>query len=231
MPADAFIVLACSKKIGGLCVAGIKPSDARWIRPVSGIGAGQLYPSQCEVDGHNPRHLDIVSFRHTGPTYDPAQPENVLITADPWRLDGAVALSDAYETLRPALVGGPALLGNCGRAVDDEVAQQGMSASLALVEPDDLQLVLEAGFNKPSPRAQFRLNGCFYNLPITDFEVGPALRRAGWGTHDWEELGLEQPEKVLLSVSLGEPIQPGGPHWKLVAGLIRLPGDDDDDDE
>jgi hypothetical protein len=96
-----------------------------------------------------------------------------------------------------------------------------MSASLALVEPDDLQLVLEVRSNKPSPRAYFRLNGCFYNLPISDFETGPALRQAGSGTHTWEELGLDQPGKVLLTISLGEPFE--GSHWKLVAGLIRLP--------
>jgi hypothetical protein len=223
MPTDDIIVLARSKKIGGICLAGIAPTTGQWIRPISGLDAGQLMRGHCEVAGRLPQHLDVVRFDHTGPTSDPAQPENVRITGSDWELVETIAPGNGYNTLSPYIVAGPLLLGNRGRAVDDAVAQQGIEASLALIEPDSLELCLRTGYNRDSPRAQFSLDGAPYDLPISEFEVGPALRRAGLGTHSFSDIGFDEPGRVLLTISLGEPLQDSTERWKLVAAVIRLP--------
>ena len=224
MPNDELIVLACSRKTGGLCIAGIEPRTGRWIRPVSGVGNGELYPQHCDVNGRPPQLLEIVQFDHTGPTGDPAQPENVRIAQSQWSLTGVVPAASAYHTLASTLVSGPTLLGDTEVSIDDTVAQQGIPASLALIAPEDLEFRLAARGPYPaSPRASFHLDGCDYDLPITDRQVRPALQRAGVGTHDLVQLGFPAATRVLLTISLGEPINPGQARWKLIAAIVQLP--------
>jgi hypothetical protein len=180
-------------------------------------------PRHCSVDGRQPALLDVVRFEHSGPTGEPAQPENVRITGTDWEPVVTIPATDAYEILEPYLVEGPDLLGNRGRAVPDAIAQQGIPSSLALIEPEGLELCVEQRDVRRSARAQFWLGDAHYDLPISELALKPALLRAGLGTHTFAGLGLGAPGRVLLTISLGEPFEPGKPRWKLVAGVTLTP--------
>ncbi|HET7445779.1 MAG TPA: hypothetical protein VFJ57_14090 [Solirubrobacterales bacterium] len=223
MPTAEVIVLAASKKMGGLCVAGVSTRSGRWARPVSDLEHGQLERGHCEVAGRLPRLLDVVRFEYVEQLDDPAQPENLLLDDRPWEWVETIEPSLAYERLRGSLVRGPRLLGNRGKAMLDEKAREGVESSLALVEPQE-PLVFRAerkDGGRLSPRVEFQLRGQGYDIGITDFVVGPRLRQLGEGEYSAEELGLGRPGHVLLTASLGEPLDEW--RWKLAAAIQFLP--------
>ena len=224
MPIEEMIVLANSRKMGGRCVAGISRGSGGWVRPVSSRPEGELAPTDCAVEGRPPRVLEIVRFSHQGLLNDPAQPENVLIDDDRWELVGEVGAEEAYDLLCPYLETGPGLLGGTDKGVPDAVAQQGVEASLCLVEPDSIQFVSEEPFRPWKPRkarAVFELASRWYDLGITDSVVAPRLRRAQYGSYCAADLGFSTPAHTLLTVSMTEPLD--GTRWKLAAAVHLLP--------
>ncbi len=224
MPVDEVLILACSKKWGGRCVAGISRKTGNWVRPVSNHLHGELYPYHYRVDGHDIEPLDVVGFEHGGQIDDPSQPENVKVGASRWWLTGRVDRTDAAAVLEPHLVNGPALLGNRGSAVTEEQAMRGVDASLALVRPRSTKFHLEPpweGAGRSRPRAGFELGGEDYDLALTDYLVAPRLMNAGLGTHSLTDLGFDAEADIYLTVSLAEARD----DWctKLVAAVLCLP--------
>jgi hypothetical protein len=224
VPTEEIIVLADSKKMGGRCLAGISTRSGEWIRPVSELADGVIYPFHCRVQGRQPRLLDVVRLPYQRRLETPTQPENLLISGEEWSLAGSLEPDVAYAELRPFLDPGPALFGNGQRGVDEEVANQGLAASLALIESDLEPTFVVKGPSQPGgsaqTRATFELGGWCYDLPITDFEIRPRLLMAGAGSHGCAEIGLESGDHILLTISLGLPWN--GTHWKLVAGLLAV---------
>lgn len=224
MPTEEIVVLASSKKLGGRCVAGISINSGAWVRPVSNFGEGELYPHQCRVDGRLPSPLDVVEFAYVGPVEDPAQPENVLVADEAWRLTETLDPVNAYDRLTRFLSPGPGLFGNRGKAVDEEVAAAGLAASLELVEPSgDVEFSLEPPFKPGGPsrtRVTFSLAGQTYDLPVTDFWVRPRLLKLEFGRFSPEQVGLDPARRLLLTVSLGGA--KFGAHWKLVAAVLSI---------
>jgi hypothetical protein len=222
MPGERVLTIASSRKLGGYCVAGVSLSDGRLLRPVSPYGSGALSARECRVRGRAPRLLDVVSFEHAGPAGDPAQPENLVIADRPWRLEGRANPDRALEVLLGLAHSGPTLLANHGRAVPAHVAAAGLEASLVLIEPDHLRFGHgpRADAHTGSSRALFRFGGRAWNLPITDFEIGPRLLRLPEGLHGWADLGLDRPKRTLLTISLGTVHDDW--HHKLVAAVLRF---------
>jgi hypothetical protein len=223
MPSEEIIVLADSKKIGGRCIAGISTSSGEWIRPVSDLQDGTLYPFHCRVGRRLPELLDVVRFSHDGKTEDPAQPENRLIADEPWRLVGAIDSASAYRELEPVLSTGPQIFGNGGKGVDESVASDGIAESLTLIEPDvnSLEFAVKSPYHpggNPRTRVAFQLGGWSYDLPLTDFAVRPKLLALGHGNYGPNDAELGPGNHVVLTVSLGLPMN--SVHWKLVAGLL-----------
>ena len=219
------IVLANSRKLGGRCVAGISTSSGEWIRPVSDLAHGELDTYRCRVDGRQAALLDVVRFDYTERCDDPVQPENVLVADTDWDLVDVIDPSGAYPRLRDHLSPGPVLLGNRGKAVKGSVAEAGLDASLALIEPTaPVELVLqppgETG-GKLKPSAAFELDGKEYELRLTDYVVAPRVQRAGVGRHAPEDLGLPVGDRTLLTVSLAEAHNQW--HTKLAAAMLFLP--------
>jgi hypothetical protein len=105
---------------------------------------------------------------------------------------------------------------NCA-ALDDRPAQ----TSLALIAPVDLrwQIRLTEDF-KIRTRALFRLGHVRYNLSVTDPVWERRLRSLPEGDHDLIDAGVGPNQKVLLTISLGEPFH--GDCYKLVAGVIVI---------
>ncbi|HEX5610322.1 MAG TPA: hypothetical protein VFX45_09550 [Solirubrobacterales bacterium] len=224
MPSDEFIVLACSLKKTGRCVAGISTRTKQWVRPVSTYDEGQLGPYQYLIDGREPKLLDIVECEHQGPTGDPAQPENVLVGDEPLRLAGRVDPDEAYERLTPHLAEGPELFGNIGASVPEAEAEAGVACSLALIEPQELSFELRepwGGRSRASPRAHFELDGCAYDIGLTDRIVRPRLFKAGYGIYSPADLDIKAGEHTLLTASLGGAFKQA--HWKLAAAVVFLP--------
>lgn len=224
MPVNEILVLACSKKWGGRCVAGISKRTGDWLRPVSNHPHGELYPYHYRIDGRDTEILDVVGFEHGGGADDPSQPENVEVAASRWWLTGKVDAADAVAVISPHLVNGPTLLGNRGLAVPGEEAMRGVGASLALVRPRSTEFHLEPprkGTSRPRPRVGFELGGQRYDLALTDYLVAPALMNAGLGTHELIALGFDADADVFLTVSLAEARD--GWCTKLVAAVLFLP--------
>lgn len=222
MSDERILVVANSRKTGRRCVAGISLLDGRFVRPISPHGSGALSDRECRVGGRTPRLLDVVSFAHRGPGSDPAQPENVVIANAPWKLDGPANRGQALELLLKVAAKGSALFGNRGRAVPEPVAVEGLDASLALIEPAHLRFGHgpRAHAHAGSPRALFRYGGQGWSLPVTDFDFGPRILRMPEGVYGWEDLGFDEPDRALLTASLGTAHE--GWHHKLVAAVLRF---------
>ncbi len=222
MSHERILVVASSRKTGGRCVAGVSLLDGRFVRPISPRGNGALSDRECWVAGHTPRLLDVVSFAHRGPRSDPAQPENVVIADAPWKLEGPANRGQALELLLKVAARGSPLFVNRGRAVPETVAAKGLKASLALVEPALLRFGHgpRTRAHSGSPRALFGYGGQAWSLPVTDFDLGPKTLRMPEGIYGWADLGLDEPERVLLTTSLGTAHE--GWHHKLVAAVLRF---------
>jgi hypothetical protein len=222
MPIDQILVVANSRKTGAHCVAGVSLPDRRLVRPVSSHGNGALSERECRVQGNTPRLLDVVSFEHVGSASDPAQPENLIIADAPWQGEGAADLGQAREILLEVADPGPTLFVNQGRAVPEHVAAAGLGASLMLIEPEDLHFGHgpQADAHTGSPRALFQFGGDAWSLPLTDFDVGPKVLQLPEGVYQWTDLGLDEPKRALLTVSLGSAYE--GWHHKLVAGVLGV---------
>lgn len=216
-------VIANSRKHGGRCLAGVSLEDGRLVRPVSTHSGGALSGTECGVGGRTPRLLEIVSFEHCGSAGDPAQPENVVIESSPWRLEGSEDPATAREVLSNIAVEGPAIFGNCGRAVHEDVAIEGMDSSLAIVEPEELRFghgPTAGAHAAGKPRVVFDFCGQELNFALTDFEIRGKLLQLPGGVYRWEDLGLLEPEHALLTVSLGALNDVW--HQKLVAAVLRF---------
>jgi hypothetical protein len=223
MPREQMLVVANSRKMGGRCLAGVSLRDGRLVRPISPYGNGALSDKECRVGAGTPQLLEVVSFVHENSTRDSAQPENVVITLAPWKLEGAFELDEALEVLLPVAHQGPKLFANSGRAVPEHVAAAGIEASLALIEPEHLRFGhgSQADAHTGSPRALFGFGGQDWSLPVTDFDVGPRILKLPEGVYGWAELGLREPKQALLTVSLGTAHE--GWHHKLVAAVLSFP--------
>jgi hypothetical protein len=223
MPVDEMVVLACSKKWGGRCVAGVSRGTGRWLRPVLPRSEGGLGSYYWRIGGHEIGPLDVVRFEHRGELDDPTQPENVEVTDSRWELIDRVDRVSAYDTLSPHLVEGPRLLGNRGAAMPESEASRGVEASLALIAPGRIEFHLEPpydGTSKLRPRVRFELHGQDYDLALTDYLVRPRLLRAGLGHHDIADIGIEPASGILLTTSLAEARE--GWCTKLVAAVLPL---------
>jgi hypothetical protein len=224
MSVDEIVVLACSKKWGGRCVAGISRRTGRWLRPVSAQARDGLAPYYWRIDGREIKPLDVVSFEHRGASGDPTQPENVEVAESRWELTDRIEPEDALGVLSSHLANGPGLLGNRGSAVPETVARHGVDASLALIAPENIECHLDPpheGTSKLRPRIQFELSGQRYDLALTDYLVRPKLFAAGLGNHGLSDLGLEAASSILLTISLAEALD--GWCTKLVAAVLPLP--------
>jgi len=203
------LCLANSRKHGRRCVAGIL-GDGSWVRPVSDTEDGSLAESACRLDTGRPiQPLDVVKLAVTRADPRPHQPENWLITDEPWKLLRTQATSDITSFLDQHAYDEPLIFGTRGRAVSwEQVLDRDTDHSLALVK------VTRPSFSwsEWSPtqlRADFVYRGNSYDLPVTFEDLPPAGRSAA----DW-----------YLTISLGEPYaRQGNKCFKLVAGAIEIP--------
>jgi hypothetical protein len=212
------VCFANSRKTSGRCVAGKewldgKPGD--WVRPIGASPTHELSEEERRFgDGRDPEPLDIIQVPCRKPMPLLHQPENHAIASEPsWKITGKLPWKDVHEWIDR-----PASLWHLGQhsksGVNDRVAvNQGITASLYLITPDSLRLLV--GPRDPGSRRQVR--GAFlyqreaYRLVVTD----PVVEKSFLAQEDGE-YDVDSP---TICVSLGEPLH--GFHYKLIASVLN----------
>ena len=203
------LCLANSRKYGRRCVAGML-GDGSWIRPVSETEDGSLPESACRLDEGRPiQPLDVVELAVAKADPRPHQPENWLITDEPWKLLRTRAISDITSFLNRHICDEPSIFGTRGRSVSwAQIRIRGVDHSLALVKVTR-PLFRWSEWNPTQLRAVFPYRGRTYDFPMT-FEDRPPPGRSASAWY--------------LTISLGEPLERQGKDcYKLVAGAIEIP--------
>jgi len=225
MPTHELLILAVTKMLGGVCIAGMTSdpdpvTGLRWVRPVREFGhvlLGDITTPDQEVL----RPFDVVSFNLIRPRPEPPHTED-------WITD--------FVRQRPSIVRrleGERRQGFLDRHQDTAPLQvlQANQRSLCLIKPDwvtgSFQLDLPSG--DFDARLTFGLVGHAYGasyakggLPVTDLKWR-ALGRAWLGPRDGrrdfagdleKEFGLGQ---IYLAVGLTRSFQ--GSFWPIIVGV------------
>ena len=225
LPTIEIICLANSRKLLGRCIAGLRTDGKGWIRPVSESQDGTLFLSDYTLkDGSEARVLDVVSIEFTKPRPDIYQPENWVISDTHWKLIERPASFGQQRIFHAFIVQGPELFGDqsdriCAKVFSEAPAK----SSLGLVIPDEIEWTVTKNIKgKRQIRALFNLRGAPYNLGITDPILEQYLRKRPFGNYPIDSIGLKKNDKLLLTISLGEPFQ--GDCYKLVTSVLFLKG-------
>ena len=221
-----FICLANSRKLSGRCVAGLRTDGGGWIRPVSHEESGTLWPRHYTLnDGREARLLDVIEVVVTSPRPEPHQPENWVLGERRWRLVRRLEPATAWKAgvLGEFLAPGPYLLGNRTDRLDySTLLESPARSSLALIEPAGVSWDIIGQFGgRRQTRARFQLSGVTYNLSVTDPNWEQRLSELSYGIHPRAAAGISQQDRLLFTVSLGEPFK--GECYKLVAAVLVLP--------
>lgn len=222
MPAFELICLANSRKLGERCIAGLRTDTAEWIRPVSHAPHGELNYSQRNLGtAGDPQNFDVISVGVANPTPTPSQPENWLIDGTRWRLVSRPASSGLHSVLSRAMYGGSKLFGT----ISDRIAVASFSPapakeSLALIKPENLRWFTN---RYGRARALFAAADVTYDLAVTDPLFEAQIKALKGNYHKSTALGIEDEDRLLFTVSLGEPLE--GNCYKLVAAVLTLPSD------
>ncbi|MBI4492216.1 MAG: hypothetical protein HY690_05430 [Chloroflexi bacterium] len=225
MPVVELVCLANSRKYGGRCVAGLRTDGGGWVRPVARGEQGTLFPQHYTLnDGTAARLLDVLRVELVEPRPEPHHPENWLMGRRRWELVARPGGAHLAPLLRAHLARGPELLGSkFDRAPFESFSTTPAEASLALVAPDDLAWSIRASLSgRWQARATFTLAGQRYSLAITDPAWEQRLCQLPAGLHPLEAAGLEAGQRVLLTISLGEPYEDRC-CYKLVASVLVPP--------
>lgn len=229
MPVFTMICMANSTKLGGRCVAGLRVDGGGWIRPVSNdeSSKGALSPRHYKLeDGAEVRPLDVVEISVIRPFPQPHQPENWLIEDKPWQLIQRKPGPEILNILHAQIFRGSALLGNRSDRISfDTFVTTPAQTSLVLVEPENLYWHITSDIkNRPQVRAVFQLSGQGYDLVVTDPLWNGQLKVLPFGCYPGLDVpGLKSGDKILFTISLGEPFEKDNCCYKLVAGVISLP--------
>lgn len=212
------IILASSRKNGGICLAGKRHGMGEWVRPVS-VQPGQAWSvrSLHYVAGCVPQVGErfLLPLGHSVP--NAYQRENCSVRFAPWRAAGRLSTRELEKLAdKPSalwLNGWHSVHGWNDR-IPALIAAQRCDSSLLLIRPDALRFRLDQAGCELALRAVFDYRGQHYDLKVTDDPV-----RARWIERLAE--GHDGRADALLCISLGQAFQ--GYCYKLAAGVIELP--------
>ena len=158
------ICLANSKKLGGWCIAGLRTDGGGWVRPVADTGHGQLYPGHMKLpDGSQPKTLDLLRIPLKEPRPLRSQPENWLVSTEPWSLLARPAPEAMLRELDTALVRGPDLLGTPNDSVAESYFEtHPAAASLAVIAPTGMRWHVTRKSRGRQLRTKFRVRDAKY---------------------------------------------------------------------
>jgi hypothetical protein len=224
VPSVDLICLANSYKWHSRCLAGLRADGGGWVRPVSDREHGELHYSQYRLpDLSEPHIFDVIRVGLARHRPLPHQPENWLVDDSPWTLLERPAAADRSPVVSGALCSGPLLFGNAGRWVPyAQFRTRPAPESLLLVQPTDILWRVEFNLTQlcNMPRVLFRLSGVPYDLPLTDPVYAGPLQRRDEGDYRSCDIGIPQNSTVLLTLSLGDPLD--GICYKLAAAVVVI---------
>ena len=213
------LCLANSKKLGGRCIAGIDVDSGRWIRPVHRRQGGEFYPYELLYeDGSSIDLLDVFQFAEKGEAGTLYHPEDVLAEGA-WDFDRPASAKD-FKLVKESLDSGPELLGSCGDSLAEPTdPEDAIEASLAVIRPGGRIIFRkEHRFNKAKFRVNFKLNGQFYDLALTDPAILTRMSKLSDGDYQPDAIGVDA--NPYLTISLSEPFEVTGRCYKLVAAVF-----------
>lgn len=217
------LCLANSRKMSGRCLAGKEFGGGNigpWIRPVSARPHEEISEEERRYkDGHTASLLDIVSIPMLEPRPGTFQSENHLIADEYyWKKDARATWAQVVEAIDNVkgslwLNGSSTNNGQNDQVPEEEAVKR--KGSLVLVKPSNLTIEVapEGGIYAPVKRrvrADFSLNGEYYNFVLTDAVMERKFLRGADGSFPVKD--------ALLCISLGEVFQ--GHAYKLAAALI-----------
>lgn len=227
MPTFDILCLANSRKWRGSCIAGLRLDGGGWIRPVAKTPHGELYRAHYVLQDQScPQVFDQIRISFVERSASAHQPENWLIADRPWQLVSRGLAAESAALLGSHLIKGPALFGDFSHKISgDRFGREPAMSSLCLIQPDNLRWRIEnQPYNAHKASAQFRLAGTSYRLPVTDPAWLSAFRALPLGEQPLEACGIATGQKVLLTISLGDPWEDGY-CYKLVAGILPIEPD------
>lgn len=211
------VILASSRKNGGICLAGKRVGMGEWVRPVS-VQPGQAWSvrSLHYLAGCVPQVGERFMLPLGQGVPDAYQRENCSVRFARWYPAGCMsegALAGMADRPQALWLDGWHSVHGWNDRIPETIAAQRCESSLLLVRPDALRFRLDQGGCNLALRAVFDYRGQHYDLKVTDDRV-----RALW----IERLadGHDGCAAALLCISLGQAFH--GYCYKLVAGVIEL---------
>lgn len=225
MPESTIICLANSRKRAGRCIVGLRADGGGWVRPVSLGPEGTLFPEHFTLkDGTEPQVLDVLVIPLERPKPELHQPENWVIGGGRWRLVERNALQKYWSFLESHKEHGPDLFGDQSYRIPfEDICSSPVEESVVLIAPRNLRWQIAKGYSgRRQARAIFRLGKATYNLPVTDPIWEERLGELPYGNHRLTSADIRTNDKILLTISLGEPFQ-NDFCYKLIAAIIVFP--------
>ncbi len=229
MGLERIVCLANSYKHDNRCVAGISLRSKKWVRLVGTEVEGGLTRIQtCYPDGSEAKVLDVLEAEIGDGCGSNYHPEDVIVTERKWTLlrrfdaptDARFLL--AYANKRPTLM----------KSYSDRLFQHKpntasgwVERSLELIHPEDLWWWVREDRGKRKNRAVFRVGGgrrVRYDLAVTDPHWLSRMHSLLPGIYPHAQFFPDRVPMTFFTISLSEPFE--GFHYKLVAGVIVLPG-------
>lgn len=211
------VILASSRKNGGICLAGKRLSTGEWVRPVS-MQPGQSWSvrSLNYLAGAVPQVGERFMLPLGEGVPGAYQRENCHVRFSRWHAAGRMNTRELTRLVDrpPALwLDGWHTVHGWNDRIPERVAAQRCDSSLLLIRPDTLRFRLDQGGGNLALRAVFDYRGQHYDLKVTDDQV-----RAQW----IERLadGHDGHADALLCISLGQAYE--GYCYKLAASVIEL---------
>lgn len=216
------LCLANSTKHGGRCIAGLRLDTGGWIRPIPGTENNELHPRHFRTaDGHEPEPLD--SLRIFVDKHQPEchQPENWLLSDEPWELIASGWTKRAVIAINAAIELDGEIFGTSGDSIERAtLAESPAVSSLSLLLPNQVEFYRDE--RKEQQRAAFEFGGTAYDLPVTDPEWCEKIR-----SQEFKRMPatahIDEGMRLVFTISLGEPFE--GRCYKLVAAVFTMPSD------
>jgi hypothetical protein len=222
-------ILANSRKYGGHCIAGKDIRTKEWVRLICKLDSSRNTVPFNETDlrkfcgrGEGPSLFSCYRIHFVEKCGIYCQPENELISREPWQLIGNFLLEQLHEFIDTRC---PRWLGDPGYGKMDNIPlsvcnpQSPLSSSLFFSELMGGEYQLEIGHKMTMhDRIQyvlkFFINGTHYSLVITDISVENALIK--------KALIEGQLSSAYVTIGVGQIYKEMSSHYKLVVGLAPL---------
>jgi hypothetical protein len=215
------VILANSIKFTGHCIAGKDLNTGDWVRlinnhpgPFSNTDLNRLYG-----DPEGPSLLSCIkiSFQEKVPLY--YQPENEVITGDPWKKIGDY-LQKEVGLLEDTQV--PCWLGDGAYGFPDRIpaaicnSTMPLSCSLHFTKlkqsGNSLTISYKQHETEYKPRLNFHFKGIYYNLGLTDIDY-PRLANG-------DDTKPKPIQDSFVTLGVGQLFEPKNAFFKLVVGII-----------